>query len=63
MKLDVLYLGSLFHDVGKFMERTKKYGEISKKDEYATLDTGWAHPKYSNWWVKTVFASEAIPLF
>ncbi|MCS7233360.1 MAG: type III-A CRISPR-associated protein Cas10/Csm1 [Synergistetes bacterium] len=61
MNLEVFYLGALFHDVGKFIERTKAYKEISKKEEYKSLDVGrWAHPRYSHFWLKGV--CERIPL-
>ncbi|KUK13923.1 MAG: hypothetical protein XD52_0789, partial [bacterium 42_11] len=61
MELNVFYLGALLHDIGKFIERTKKYSQISQKEEYRDADTGWAHPKYSHWWFNNV--KGGIPLF
>ncbi len=58
MELDLFYLSALLHDIGKFVERGKRYRNI---EDYSGLDTGWAHPKYSAWWLKNV--RDKIPFF
>ncbi len=59
MNLQTIYISSLLHDIGKFIERTKKYTEFSFTP--SEREIRYSHPRYGAKWFEVV--SKSIPLF
>lgn len=58
---DKFYISALMHDIGKFVERTKRFGQHEKIKEFEHARYG--HPKYSGLFLKYLTRSPLLEFF
>ncbi|HDS03104.1 MAG TPA: type III-A CRISPR-associated protein Cas10/Csm1 [Firmicutes bacterium] len=58
---DKFYIAALMHDIGKFVERTKRFGQHEKIKEFGQVRYG--HPKYSGLFLKYLTRSSLLEFF
>ncbi len=59
MNLEIVYFSALLHDIGKFIERTKKYKDFDF-NEFGTKGR-YSHSRYGARWFGTI--AQTVPLF